>query len=367
MGAGGGPPDAGQYDDKETNMKKRCDYIDLLRFLAAIPIIMTHIFNMGIPWGTYPFTYGWVYVEMFFIITGYFSTKHFASVVANDALPAGPDDRMKRALEYTKKKFIRFLPYTTVIILTEYVFANLYLLDGGIKNYLFGFSNTLFEMLYLSPATKHTPLAAPVWYLAAMFLVFPVYACLLQMKSRNWLKWLSFILPVLYYGYFGVSGLREYPHDLMRSAACMMIGTNMYLNQERFNAFYAKCRSRLLLTAVEILCLLFTVVVTYRNIGAFMNLCLIAFIVMLSLFFSGRTYTSSVSWPLSGWLGRLSVPLIFWNWTIATIIRSTAPGLDDGTKYVVYFCGCLVVPLAHFAVVEGLRRRRTARQAVGNG
>ena len=114
------------------------------------------------------------------------------------------------------------------------------------------------------------------------------------MKSRNWLKWLSFILPVLYYGYFGVSGLRDYPHDFMRSAACMMIGTNMCLNQERFNAFFEKCRSRLLLTAVEILCLLFTVVVSYRNIGALMNLCLIAFIIIAFVLSMDYKHTENV-------------------------------------------------------------------------
>lgn len=328
------------------------DYIDLLKFFAGIAIIGTHLFNTGIEWGTYPFALGWIYVEFFFIVTGYFTTQHYL----RKASFLDFDERMHDALRYTARKFIRLLPYTTPVILVEYIVDNLYLLEGGIKSYISGFANVFFELTYLSCATNHTPRTATVWFVSAMFLVFPFYCILLQMKSRNWLRWISFIIPVLYYCYFGVIASRVYPHDLVRAFSCMLIGTNICLAQPEINLFLDRLHSKVLITVIEVLSFLATVLAAYKNIGWAMNMCLVCFIVTLSVFFSGKSYSSGIHSSLLRWLGRLSVPLFIWNWTIATIIRVTIPGVNARTKTQYYIVACFIIPILHLIIAESIQK-----------
>lgn len=340
-------------------MKKRYDFIDLLKFIAVLAVIVTHIFNLGIPWGSYPFSVGWIFVEFFFIVTGYFTTLHFLPLMGE----GGADERMKRSLQYTYKKFIRMVPYSTFVIAAEYIFGNLGLLQEGKLAYLKGFANMPFEMVYLSCATSHTPRAASVWFISAMFLVFPVYCCLLQMKSRNWLRWLSFIAPVLYYCYFDVIAARNYPHDLLRAFTCMMIGTWLCLSQADFNRLYRRIRSKALLTALEVGAFAFVVVAAYRNSAELMKLCVPAFMLTVSIIFSDMSYTANFSSPVFRWTTRISMPLFMWNWTIATIIRAVAPSLADGAKVAWYLALSCLVPLAHYFIVEAFKKSRARKAA----
>ena len=333
---------------------KRYDYIDFLKFVACFAIISTHLFNLGIEWGTYPFSLGWVFVEFFLIITGYFTTLHFLPLLGDDNL----DQRMKRSLLYTKNKFVRLLLYTTPVIFAEYVFENFHLInERGVIEYLKGFANMPFEMAYLSCATARTPRTAPVWYISATFLVFPIYCCLLQMKNRNWLMWISWIVPVLYYSYFGVSGHREYPHDLMRSFSCMMIGTWLCLSQKRLNAVFARISSRVLLTVIEVLCFAVPFLAAYANSFVMMNLCLVCFMIAVSILFSGQSYTVCIHFSFFRWISELNIPLFLWNWTIATIIQCLLPGINMDRKIFLYYAGSYLIPIVHMMIVRMLRNR----------
>lgn len=340
---------------------KRLDYLDLLRFLAGIAVVCTHVFNVGIPWGSYPFSLGWVFVEFFFIVTGYFTTEHFKRT----GFDAPLDARMGRSLEYTKRKFARIFPYSTIVIVAEYTFANLGLLPQGLWKFITGFQNMLFEICYLSCATTHGASAATVWYVSAMFLVFPVFGLLLQTKNRNILTWVSFILPVLYYCYFGVSVHREYPHDLARAFCCMLIGTCISLSMDKIKQVCERVQSKLVLTLIEVACFAFTMVAAYRNSFGAMNLCLVAFIVSLGILFSGMSYTSSVRSSVMRWLGRLSLPMFLWNWTIASGIRTLAPSLPDAQKIGWYFALCLIVPLITLVLVERIQDALARMKAAG--
>ena len=55
---------------------KRYD-IELLRFFAAIGIMIFHGNFYNIRYERVVFPGGWLFVEMFFMITGYFTAEHF--------------------------------------------------------------------------------------------------------------------------------------------------------------------------------------------------------------------------------------------------------------------------------------------------
>ena len=92
----------------------RIGKIELMRFLGAVLII-----NSLFGYQDRPFQLSWFFVEFFYIITGYFTMRHFEKQEPQEHFEA-----VKIAVEYTGKKFVQFLPYTTGAILITYIAMN---------------------------------------------------------------------------------------------------------------------------------------------------------------------------------------------------------------------------------------------------
>ena len=73
------------------------------------------------------------------------------------------------------------------------------------------------------------PKLVPIWYLSSMFLVFPLFILIIQNKNRKFLFIISYSIPLFYYGFTGVIGKREWPHDLLRAFSCMLLGVFVFL------------------------------------------------------------------------------------------------------------------------------------------
>lgn len=142
-----------------------------------------------------PFLGGWYYVEFFFIITGFFTMRRFFH---EDVV--GGTERVRTALTYTFRKFVKFLPYTTVAILITYVANNWkYLQAGQPGNFLHSLENMPAEMLYLSAANPDGSEMFTIWFLSAMSLVFPLFCLLLMMKNKPLAGWICFATATFYY------------------------------------------------------------------------------------------------------------------------------------------------------------------------
>lgn len=121
----------------------RIGKIELMRFLGAVLIMNAHF-----GYQDRPFQLSWFFVEFFYIITGYFTMRHFEKQEPQEHFEA-----VKIAVEYTGKKFVQFLPYTTGAILITYIAMNWhYIGEGAFGNFIRSFENMPFEMLYLSEA-----------------------------------------------------------------------------------------------------------------------------------------------------------------------------------------------------------------------
>lgn len=85
-------------------------FLELWRFIAALLIMATHMYNFGVD--NYYFRETWIYVEFFLIITGFFTAKHFDG--------HNCDDYMLEALRYTWSKYKPLLPYTSMATVCAY-------------------------------------------------------------------------------------------------------------------------------------------------------------------------------------------------------------------------------------------------------
>ena len=167
---------------KSINLAKKSHtyVIDLIRFICAIGIVVHHcaflyyIDPNGIP-GNFRFRIGLILVEVFLIISGYFTAAHFKT---NRILKL--ETRFKKSIKYTFKKFKVFIPYIIISVLLGFTVS---LIINGLtgQNLIEELSklpeeltlNSVFYNTFVIPA--HDP---SLWYLSATFLVFPLFCVL---------------------------------------------------------------------------------------------------------------------------------------------------------------------------------------------
>lgn len=115
---------------------KRTAIVDLWKFIAAVMIMIHHLYYLSPAYEgkDYPGYFSWIYVEFFFILTGYFTYRHFTRQDKQDSI-------VKSSLSYTWRKFKTFLPYTTTAITLQYLLSAPYteLLQGSYREFIRSF------------------------------------------------------------------------------------------------------------------------------------------------------------------------------------------------------------------------------------
>lgn len=92
-------------------MRSRNSILELWRFIAALLIMATHMYNFG--YDNYYFRETWMYVEMFLMISGFYIAKHYDRSVY--------DNKTKEAVLYTVNKYIPLIIYAAVPTIVAYV------------------------------------------------------------------------------------------------------------------------------------------------------------------------------------------------------------------------------------------------------
>ena len=147
-------------------MRKRLSIADLWKFIATIMIMIYHIYYLGNPFSgeDYLGRSCWIWVEFFFVVTGYFTYKHFENSDSND-------DIFKSSISYTIQKFKAFIPYTTVAITIAYILSAEYsLLRSNPSQFFAHFATYPFEVLLIGEAVQSKQVLGPIWFLSAMLL-----------------------------------------------------------------------------------------------------------------------------------------------------------------------------------------------------
>lgn len=335
--------------------KERNSAVELWRLVAITLIMIHHMYCLGFDNTSMPFYMG-VFVESFFMLTGYFTMKHF------DRHPA--EDICSASFSYTFHKFKAFLPYTIPAILIQYLIVNRHMFHDGILTYLGGFNNMLLEMLYLTATFRdyESSEMIPLWFLSAMFLVFPMFCCVLQMRKSRAYLFLAWLFPVFYYGFAGVRMENTwFPYGLLRAFAAMLMGVLIYAASEwlknRKNPDIGGVIGKLLLTAVEVGSLLLTVFFSFVNYQS-LEMYIICYMIGLTIMLSGKSYTGNIHSPVLGWLGKFTMPVFVWHWVVGTAISQFLPLISIPMRILLYFAGTVLVSAISYGLVEGVKRIR---------
>lgn len=298
---------------------KRNGMVDIYRLIFILLIMAHHLYVSDAP-----FESAWIYVEFFFILSGYYTMKHYAGMEE-----ASLEDRSFEAVTYTLHKFKRFMPYVAIAVLLEYgcVYIAGYITSGylGKRHLLHMIEDLVCEITLLSSSGLVEAKHAPIWYLSAMLLVFPLFTFMLSFKKLHkwYLGYLSWVLAVLYYGNVGVICKRDWPHDLLRAFVCLWLGVFVYGISEMIKKHQGGKWVTVIVTLLEIGSFLLTIVCTGYNTGN-TKLIVFAFVIGTSALVSGRSFTGKITgFPI---LGELSMVLFLMHWPVEAILSNIMGG-----------------------------------------
>ena len=347
----------------DNSKNRRMAIIDLWKFIAAVMIMIHHLYYLAPAFEgrDYPGYFAWIYVEFFFILTGYFTYRHFAKSDRQDNI-------VRSSLSYTWRKFKPFLPYTTIAITLQYLLSAPYsaLLQGNYRRFLYSFADFPLEVMLLGEAHGSDQRLVPIWFLSAMLIVFPFVCLLAQLKNRYLILLISGIYPLFYYGR-AILGNRVWPDDLLRALAGLLLGVFLCvlcdMMREKRLIPQSKTATKLL-TAAEIICMALSFLFIIRADKSLWRVIILLFAVGLSIMLSGRSLTAKLQNPVIAYLGKLSLPMFIWQWVVATLVirlNQLIP-LPTAVSAALYFACTLLVSAVSYQIVVSLQKREKSKR-----
>ena len=340
----------------------RMAIVDLWKFIAAVMIMIHHLYYLSPAFEgkDYPGYFSWIYVEFFFILTGYFTYRHFVRLGRQENI-------VRSSLSYTRRKFMPFLPYTTIAITLQYLLSAPYtaLIQGSYRKFIYSFADYPFEVMLLGEAHGSQQRLVPIWFLSAMLIVFPFAGLLSQIKNKHLILLVSGIYPLFYYGRAQL-GNRVWPDDLLRALAGLLLGVFICvlcdLIREKHLIPQSKAATRLL-TAAEIVCMLLAFLFIIRADKSLWRVIILLFAAGLSIMLSGRSMTAKLQSPVIAYLGKLSMPMFIWQWVVATVIIRLGQliPLPTAVSVALYFVGTFLISAVSYHIVEAFRKKRIAK------
>lgn len=297
------------------NVKKRISVLGLCKFLAAVGIVFLHCLPSRGHWLSL-----YLLVEFFFMITGYFTFKHFqkTKTIQVDTL----DIKSRKAIKYTINKFIPFLPFIFIAVLIRYTHAFIVVGGGGLPEIIRVGKNAIMDLLLLNSQTGEYGWV--LWFLSAMFIVFPLFSLVCQSKNKNFLYIIIALSSIIYYfNFFNSNIYGVYP--LVRAFMGLSLGILVYAISENIKTMKTSSN---IITSVWVFCILCSLALLYidptsPNMNVFRPTIILLFIIILSILLSMKMRITSLSIKAFDYLEKISLVLFLMHAPILFIFEST--------------------------------------------
>ena len=309
-------------------------------------IMAHHVYVMGFS-GEYLFKLGWVWVEFFFILTGYYTAKHFDNYRQDDK-----DNLSKNIMIYNIKKFKSYFVLAIIAIVLQY-FINLFVYHYDLKSIFIVFSKLPYEALFLTSFGVAPAELAPIWYLSAVFIILPLVAYLF-VKWHDFWYILSWLVPLLYLGRFGVNTVRDWPNDLLRAFAYLMLGTFVYLMVKLIKNIEIKGLFRLMLTLVEVGSFFAVIILCAMNYDN--NIIILLFTVATTIMLSEQSFTNKLNSTFADYLGKISLPMFLFHWGIGSVISIIVN--NPRIQLVLYYLGTITIAIVITIIMDKIKNKQ---------
>ena len=341
---------------EKVKSKRRISVVDLLRFIACLFIIWYHspYIRYEDNFYAFHFTGSFLFVELFFMLTGYFTIKHFADKRYEEV---SFNDKCKNAVQYTWNKFKEFLPYTILAVLLTYLVKMIYLDFNSIQELIGFLKKIVLELLLLN--TQGGGMLGLTWYLAAILVIYPIFCTLCQSKYKQFIFFLIVPFCLTYYLGFSTFASTD-PTTIIRSAAGMSMGVIVYVLSNFIGKFNFKNIWILVLSLIELLSFAISMGLLYTNdrlivtTDRFYSFDIIFFFFLtLSLLLSGKTLQSKIHFWLFDFLGKISLQFYLFHLLVHEIIYLFLNDyLSPRTKMIFLYAGTFIVSICVYAIVE---------------
>lgn len=320
-------------------MAKKNSYIELMRFVFIIVLLLHHTGNYGLSENISNMPSGYIIVEFFYILMGAMTMAHIEKNRDSILKP------MEYGMKYTIGKIKRLFPFAAFGTLTCYVWFiyNNYANIGGIKGCFWTLCNMLYEMFFVTfsgafPGTVADFKNAPLWFLSAMLMVLPLIAYLAVKASDFFKNYLVWFAPFLIYGWLihswgNFAVWADYRGFLfggvVRAFADITMGCAAYLVGCKIREIG---KGKIFWTIAEIAGLVVTVYSctvwpdTYHLVTVIIIMAL-----CIGISMSGMSYTN-IDNKVVNYFGGLAMPIYCLHWAVMTIVGDTMPQATTDSK-----------------------------------
>lgn len=311
---------------------------------------------------------GYIGVEFFFIVSGYFLANSVNSLknVGTDVTMPGEATR-----QFVLSKIKKIMPNYLIAILLSFVLyavVRSYSIQTVLQNMVLVLSELFFLQMAGFPGSWVTGVA---WYLSAMyivmFIIYPIY----RYKRDIFINIVAPLSIVLIYGLFA----HNYGHlnqpdmwmgfifkGVLRSFAGISLGCVVYeiglsLKGQNFN-FVVKG----LLTLIEVVGYIGVFIYAYYmhlSVYDFFVVMLITVCVLISI--NGVSYTEKMNhmlWvmKISKFLEKLSLSVFLNHYYWSVLIPEMFSNMDYRGRCLVYFCAVLISAVINMLIADGIKK-----------
>lgn len=329
---------------------KRNWIIDIYRFLFALVIMTGHAVNVGME-APFPFAGVGIFVEFFYLITGYFTLNHISNKI-----PFVVGDRMLESLRYTFRKFSVFLPYLAISVSARHLYDFCYAIKisgwGGTVQALKSLLYAPLELFLTNYIFSGVPQkVGALYYLAAMIVVLPLF-CLLCMCKNNSIK-LGIALYAMLFYYYDVDWAitASYPQVLFRAfcGMCMGVVIDYAVKELKYKDFIVK--HKMVVIVFGNLLLIVSMMLSGLSLDNRRIQLICVFMGVLSLFLASE-YFAFCGNVFTSYLAKLSMVIYIMHWTVGVIINGVMSDNGLAMKMITYYVLTVLISVLMIHFVE---------------
>ncbi len=295
----------------ENKRKEKNYFVEMCRFVFSICLVFHHCRELGGGRSNF-FAGAWIFVEFFFLISGYYTMKHY------DENESNGEDTGQEAVTYVWKKIRTILPYAAIGILISVL--QIVILEKKNAEWFSLSVSILWNILCLQETCLATyNLNAPMWYITDIMLFLPLIIILILALKDIYKFYLSWLIPIFCYifliqnngtlQFWGGQQMKVMFSCFLRGIASMMLGTFVYFWCQKITEInHEKVKIHVVVKWI-FLCGFIYAVITYdlKKMSMDMIICLLLF--LFSIFLAEPVRIPKGIATLCEHLGRLALPV----------------------------------------------------------